>query len=538
VVRGKTPQFTSSFTYNIDKGLMLTSTDENSQVTSYVYDNMNRTVSVSEPANSVTTVQVTASSAYADDLLSPMVTHSNTGANSLVTVSTFDGLGRTLQVDTRNNTTLVSTAKYGYNSSGQRILASNPFGPSETQINTTFAYDGVGRVTTVTPPSGGVTQYTYSGNSVIVTDPAGKQRKSYTDAFGRLVEVDEPGMPGMGQAVSHATLQSDGNFVISSPDNTALWSTQTSGTTIDTGLLQPDGNFVLYSQIWSVGTYVAPSGVFIPYDSCRIADELLAGQTLASNSCIESQSGQYMVLMQSDGNFFIYNRSTGVVTWAANTYGHPGAYGVMQTDGDFVIYSASGTFLWHSGTSGQGGKILRIINDGRLIIYKDFWQSGTSNPSAISSSMSAPSCGSAGVGLGWSSVIQTGSCLVSYNGRFELLMQTDGNLVLYDRSTTPATATWSSNTLLTPLTPGVALKTTYTYDVLNNLTGVSQAAGFYNGQSGAAQTRNYNYDPLGRLTSATTPESGAVTNYYTKADGTACSDDPGLVCRIQMPVAW
>src|SRR5947209_17225247 len=213
-------------------------------------------------------------------------------------------------------------------------------------------------------------------------------------------------MPGVGQAVGHATLQSDGNFVISSPDNTAVWSTQTSGTAIDTGLLQPDGNFVLYSQIWSVGTYVAPSGVFIPYDSCRIADELLAGQTLASNSCIESQSGQYLVLMQSDGNFFIYNRSTGMVTWAANTYGHPGAYGTMQTDGDFVIYSSTGAFLWHSNTSGSGGKILRIGDDARLIIYKDFWQTGTSNPSAISSNTSAPSCAGPGGGLGWRIIIE------------------------------------------------------------------------------------------------------------------------------------
>ena len=43
--------------------------------------------------------------------------------------------------------------------------------------------------------------------------------------------------------------------------------------------------------------------------------------------------------------------------------------------------------------------------------------------------------------------------------------------------------------------------------------------------------RSYTYDDLGRLTSASTPESGTVTSYYTDAFGNACSSDPSSVCR-------
>ncbi len=59
VVRGPSGlQFTSSFTYDYDKGLLLTSTDENGQQTQYQYDSMNRTTLVSLPPQNGTVVQM------------------------------------------------------------------------------------------------------------------------------------------------------------------------------------------------------------------------------------------------------------------------------------------------------------------------------------------------------------------------------------------------------------------------------------------------------------------------------------------------
>lgn len=61
---------------------------------------------------------------------------------------------------------------------------------------------------------------------------------------------------------------------------------------------------------------------------------------------------------------------------------------------------------------------------------------------------------------------------------------------------------------------GVNWLTSYTYDVLDNLTSVSQ----YDPVSQVTQTRSFTYDSLKRLLSATNPESGSV-NYVYDAQG-------------------
>ncbi len=68
----------------------------------------------------------------------------------------------------------------------------------------------------------------------------------------------------------------------------------------------------------------------------------------------------------------------------------------------------------------------------------------------------------------------------------------------------------------------LTLGTCYTYDLLDNLTQVNQGG----------QIRSYTYDPLSRLTSATTPESGTTNFYYTLPSGWPyCSTDLNAVCR-------
>ncbi len=67
--------------------------------------------------------------------------------------------------------------------------------------------------------------------------------------------------------------------------------------------------------------------------------------------------------------------------------------------------------------------------------------------------------------------------------------------------------------------PHLNYQTTYTYDPLNDLAGVSQGV----------QTRTYIYDMLGRLTSAQTPEAGTTTYSYA-VSGNLCSGDPSAPC--------
>jgi hypothetical protein len=133
----------------------------------------------------------------------------------------------------------------------------------------------------------------------------------------------------------------------------------------------------------------------------------------------------------------------------------------------------NGTALWSSGTSGTYAERLDLNDDGRIIIWKSAWNSGTSDGQFNGTTYAHPSC-DVGIGTGTTGVLGTGSCFVSPNGRFELLMQADGNLVIYDRSVTPNAAIWSTGTGLSTVDPSVAYRTLYFYDALGNLYCVEQ----------------------------------------------------------------
>ncbi len=61
--------------------------------------------------------------------------------------------------------------------------------------------------------------------------------------------------------------------------------------------------------------------------------------------------------------------------------------------------------------------------------------------------------------------------------------------------------------------PGGTLTTSYTYDWMNHVSGVTMT------RAGTTQTRSFNYNDAGLLTSATNPENGTV-NYYYNGDNT------------------
>src|SRR5438105_2603374 len=194
--------------------------------------------------------------------------------------------------------------------------------------------------------------------------------------------------------------------------------------------------------------------------------------------------------------------------------GHPGAYAIFQTDGNLVVYDVNGTALWNSGTSGTYAERLNLEDDGRIIIYKSAWNSGTSNGQFNGTTYTHPGC-DVGIGTGSTGVLGSGQCFVSPNGRFELLMQADGNLVIYDRSVTPNAPIWSTGTGFSTADPAVAWRTLYTYDALGNLTCVEQHGDATSGTGCSAapasdatspwRVRRFTYDSLSRLLTAKNP---------------------------------
>jgi RHS repeat-associated protein len=200
---GNSLSLTNSFTYNLLTGTMASSTDPNNQTTSYAYDVDNRLITTTLPDGN------TVSQAYDDASASPSVTTSNS-FNSLVRVTSVAGPTVTEIVGngTPVNYAPVSTKTVTADVLGRTISVSNPFGPNETQLYTTYTYDPIGRVKQVTPPgntgsyttSYGIESTSIDGTSHMIqtvtsADPAGKQRKRYTDGLG-LRQVDEPGPSG------------------------------------------------------------------------------------------------------------------------------------------------------------------------------------------------------------------------------------------------------------------------------------------------------------------------------------------------------
>ena len=220
-------QLTTSFVYDWF-GRVTSSTDVNGQQTSFIYDVVDRPYTTTTPDNVSTNYR------YDDNSGSPSATVSNS-ATSLVSKSTMDGKGRVLTQQVFNNSALVSTKSMTYNVLGELTQSSNPYGPNETPAYTTYAYDPLGRAVSTTPPvlSGETSQNPYkadySGATAIFTDPALKQRKQYSDALGRLVRVDEPGIQGGASA--------SGSFTIAGTEQSVPSNSASNGATAGTATI-------------------------------------------------------------------------------------------------------------------------------------------------------------------------------------------------------------------------------------------------------------------------------------------------------------
>lgn len=162
-------------------------------------------------------------------------------------------------------------------------------------------------------------------------------------------------------------------------------------------------------------------------------DTLRSGPVMRSHDSLISADGSYRLTMQATGNLAILLTSTGRLIWSMQTSGHPGAWAVLQRDGNLVVHAAGGVVLKSTGTGGRpnASYALRIREDSNLAIYrpgtKYFWSSNTTNTT-----------------LGSTESLRGGQFLRSADRRYQLVMRYDGNLVLYD--TSDASIDWASNT--------------------------------------------------------------------------------------------
>ena len=229
-----------------------------------------------------------------------------------------------------------------------------------------------------------------------------------------------------GHAGAYAVMQTDGNLVVyPAGGGKALWSAGTVGHAGAYAVVQSDGNLVIYSSggkpLWATG--LPETAVLYPGDS------LHAGQS------ITSLNGEFILRMQGDGNLVLY-RSTNAShypLWGSGTDGHPGAWATMQSDGNLVIYpGGGGSALWSSGTVGNHNAIFAIQDDANLVIYtygfgKALWASNSNTQNST---------------LHGGDKLTPGQEIVSQNLQYVVVMQGDGNLVIYSHGV----ALWGSHT--------------------------------------------------------------------------------------------
>lgn len=169
-----------------------------------------------------------------------------------------------------------------------------------------------------------------------------------------------------GNAGAYAVFQTDGNFVVYGASGNVLWYSATGGASYGQYLVaQDDGNMVIYRSY--VPVFATSTGTSVYTSSTSGSAVWKGGVTLSSGQSFTSGNGANVLLMQGDGNLVLLRQ--GIPQWSSATYNHPGAFAVMQTDGNLVVYSSTGVPLWYSGTGGYSGAATYVQDDGNVVIY-------------------------------------------------------------------------------------------------------------------------------------------------------------------------
>jgi len=160
---------------------------------------------------------------------------------------------------------------------------------------------------------------------------------------------------------------------------------------------------------------------------------MLAGDSMVYGDYLESSSGYYFAEFGRP-DFAVYSPYLrDFPGWHAGT-DDPDATATLTTDGRFVITSSSGETLFSSGTGPASNTKLILQNDGNLVLY--------SRGSLPLWSTMGGKTGFAEDTLPSGAILKSGQALWSHNGTYQAILQTDGNFVVYG----PTGALWHTMT--------------------------------------------------------------------------------------------
>lgn len=192
----------SQYSYDYSLGKPKQVTDANGLISQTIYDGLDRVLQRNEPDLTTSSTLVTVSTmTYTDTPGAVSVKESSylDGTTTVDAYTYYDGLGRTLQTRKQAEGGAYATKDVAYNNLGLVQQESLPYfsnGTARTAASTdpllytSYGYDALQRVKTVTNALG-VTTNNYGDWQLTVVDPNGKMKDLLSDAYGRLIEVDE-----------------------------------------------------------------------------------------------------------------------------------------------------------------------------------------------------------------------------------------------------------------------------------------------------------------------------------------------------------
>jgi lysophospholipase L1-like esterase len=107
-----------------------------------------------------------------------------------------------------------------------------------------------------------------------------------------------------------------------------------------------------------------------PTSSCSM---LLSGEGMLPDHPIFSCDGRFELYLQDDGNMILYQGNS--ILWTSESNGTTPAVATLLSDGNFVIEDQKGKIFWQSGTAGLAGiaglagQAVVVQNDGNLVLY-------------------------------------------------------------------------------------------------------------------------------------------------------------------------
>jgi RHS repeat-associated protein len=193
-VTGSSSQSDYQTSFDFWTGSILSTTDVNSQVTTYAHvDPMDRLTLVTRPDGGWLSFQ------YGDtpNNFFLRVTSAQDSTQVIEKYEYYDGLMRPRRKsDNEGGTWRVVDVQY--DNLGRQRLVSNPYRnatpdgpPNPPGLWTTNQFDVLGRVINATGPDGGVVVTSYANNTVLITDQANRQVRSIADTRGQITQVIE-----------------------------------------------------------------------------------------------------------------------------------------------------------------------------------------------------------------------------------------------------------------------------------------------------------------------------------------------------------